>query len=495
VPINRVAIFAAVLFLIQMADGTDVVFGVGCTIFILIAAFAFNAAGGLTRTSGVYVFSYATMAFLIGVCYKAFLGEPAQSNLLVPRTDIEAYVASIVGMYGAVIVSRQLSRGTGLLQNMLRESKMNHASVGCLVLGAFGAFALAMLGESARALQTIFAQLNQLIPLGIIIGVMYEIRRSGGTRSTNLPILFGAAYFFFLGATGFSKQGMLTPYYCWLLPICALRYRLSAWQGISIVVTIFIMFHYLVPFSQYGRGLVPEESTLSQRVSIAETLLEHPERTRQLYYEEEGSFEQSQRGLNAYYNAPEGFWERLQMVSPDDKLIEVTDRGHVFGLLPIKIAFFNVIPHFIWRNKPGMNAGNAYSHEIIGEPLSEGDTTTGISFSPTGEAYHLARWTGVLVIAPLLWCLFFVVFDSVLGDLRATPWGLLALSLISFYAPESGLTGMIYLLTFGLEILVFCAFFATWFAPIIATPILGPDRRATTGNTSFPSGFAPGVRR
>jgi hypothetical protein len=35
--------------------------------------------------------------------------------------------------------------------------------------------------------------------------------------------------------------------------------------------------------------------------------------------------------------------------------------------------------------------------------LSEEDLTTGISFTPTGEAYHMARWLGIFLIAPLLW--------------------------------------------------------------------------------------------
>jgi len=42
VRINRVAIFAAVLFAIQQAEGTDLFFSLGCVAFILIAAFAFN---------------------------------------------------------------------------------------------------------------------------------------------------------------------------------------------------------------------------------------------------------------------------------------------------------------------------------------------------------------------------------------------------------------------------------------------------------------------
>ncbi len=49
----------------------------------------------------------------------------------------------------------------------------------------------------------------------------------------------------------------------------------------------------------------------------------------------------------------------------------------------------------------------------------------------------------------------------------------------SHSAPEGMLTGVIALLTFGVEVLVFCALFATWVAPLLATAVLGPDRRRT----------------
>src|ERR1017187_8124836 len=107
VPMNRVAIFAVALFVMQMLEGTALYFSAGCVAFILIAALAFNTAGGLTRASGAYVFCYSVLVVLIGICYKAFLGEPAQSNLLSPQRDIELYLCSITGMFPAVIVSRR----------------------------------------------------------------------------------------------------------------------------------------------------------------------------------------------------------------------------------------------------------------------------------------------------------------------------------------------------------------------------------------------------
>ena len=209
-------------------------------------------------------------------------------------------------------------------------------------------------------------------------------------------------------------------------------------------------------------------------MTLAVNLLGHPEDTRQTYNHEQE--EGGAGGLGAYYNTPQGFWDRLEFISVDDRLINVTDQGHVFGLLPLKAELLNSIPHVFWKDKPTLPFGNIYAHEI-GEVVPPDDNTTGISFSPTAEAYHMATWTGVLVIAPLVWFILFVVYDSLFGDLRATPWGLLVVALFSHFAPEGALTGVIYQLTFGVETFVFCAFFATWFAPIFAIPVLGPDRR------------------
>lgn len=487
VPIDRVALFAVALFMVQWFEGTALYFRSGCAVFILVAAFAFNTAGGLTRASGVYVFFYSILVFIIGVCYKAFLGEPGQSNLLDPRTTIAVYVGGITAMLAAVIVSSRFRRKSGLLDNVLKESRMYRASVGCMAFGIAGGFLFSLLGESGNQLNSAFTQLNLLIPLGMIIGVMYEIRRSGGTRSINLLILLAGIYcFLFYGVLNFSKQGMLLPAVCWFFPVCALRFRLSAMQVAACLTTAFVVFYYLVPYSQYGRNLTEDAKTFDQRAALAATLLEHPDKTRKAYEET-----QNAEGLTSYYNQPEGFWDRLQFISVDDRLIDVTDHGHVFGLLPLKAELLNTIPHALWPDKPTINFGNVYAHEV-GE-LPPDDTSTGISWSPTAEAYHMDTWIGLLVIAPLMWFLLFVVYDSLFGDLRTSPWGLLVIALFSHSAPEGALTGTIYVLTFGLEALVFCAFFAAWVAPVFAIPVLGPDRRRAAPQPSFQPAPAPRI--
>ena len=473
IPIEGAGLFAAALFAIQTAEHTPFYFSVGCFAFILIATFAFNIAGGLTRPSGAYVFFYSTLVVIVGLCYKAYLGEPADSNLRDPHTTIQVYVAGISAMFATVLVNRRIARRTGLLVNLLKDRDMYRATIGCIVFGIGAPILLEMLGRSGERLATAFAQLNYLVTVAVILGVVFEIRRSGGTRSVNLPVLFAGAYIFITGGIlGFSKQGMFTPMVCWAIPVCALQYRVTRVQVVGALLMLYVAFSFLVPYAQFGRGEVTSETPFSERVAIAAHYFTNPAETKERYHE---LMDNRSDETVHYYDTPQGFFDRLQFISTDDALIDVTDQGRVFGLLPIQMSFVNVIPHVFWPDKPDFNFGNMYAHEIGGVP--EEDTTTGISFSPTSEAYHLARWVGVLVVAPAIWLLLFAIYDSLCGDTRSSPWGLLVLALISHVAPEGSLVGAIYFLSYGTLTLIFCAFFAAWIAPICSFPVLGPDRR------------------
>lgn len=470
-PLDRVAVFAIVLFVIQTIQGTALYFSIGTLAFLMIAAIAFNAGGGLTRAPGAYVFFYAMLVFVIGIVYKAIRWEPAETNLRVPKTTIEVYVAGISAMLVAVLISRRISRKTGLLQNMMQESQMYRATIGCIVFGIFGTYMIALLGSAGERLNSAFTQLNQLLPVSIIIGTMYEVRRSGGRRSINPPVLLAIVYVFgFFGLIGFSKQGMLEPLYCWLVAVAALRFRLTMLQVVSLLVWVMIVFGLLVPYSQWGRRLTNQGMTYADKAALSVSLLSNPVELRKNYAE----IQSENADQFHYYNTAQGFWDRLQFIATDDSLNEVTEHGNTFGYLPITMGFVNAVPRVFLPNKPTLNFGNMYAHEV--GVLPEEDTTTGISFSPTAEAFHLDRWVGLLVAAPLIWILLFFILDLLCGDLRTTPWGLLAIAIISHIAPEQGIQGCIYLMTFGAEGIVFCALFTTYVAPYFSIAVLGKPK-------------------
>ena len=82
----------------QVIEGTPLTFSLMSLAFILIATVAFNVAGGFARPSVSYIFFYAVIAVIVGLTYKALLGEPADSNLSAPQTTMLVYVGGIFGM-------------------------------------------------------------------------------------------------------------------------------------------------------------------------------------------------------------------------------------------------------------------------------------------------------------------------------------------------------------------------------------------------------------
>ncbi len=312
-------------------------------------------------------------------------------------------------------------------------------------------------------------QVNRFFPLAAILGVINTIRRSGGTRSTNLPVLLAVGFMFSIGAIGFSKEGMFAPFACWILAAASQRYWLSRRQIVVIIIGIILVFRYLVPYSQYGRNL--RQQGVGIDLSLSVSLLMNLGYVRQQYLE--SSVDAYDDHIYGYYNRPQGFFDRLQMFSIDDALIDETENFGTFGLSPIVMGFQNLVPHFIWKDKPQVLIGNIWAHEI--GVLSSDDMTTGVSFSSTASAFHLAGWGGVFFLAPAIWFGLFVLFDSLCGDIRRAPWGLLILVYYIHAAPEGDIASLIYLYVYTSFSIVFAGVMGAYVMPILGTFFIGPE--------------------
>ncbi|RSL17929.1 hypothetical protein EDE15_3481 [Edaphobacter aggregans] len=466
--------FAGLLFTAQLLEGTSLYFSVCSVLFIVIATVAFNLAGGLARPSGAYVFFYSVLAVIVGLCWKAMIGEPGDSNLLNPLLTIRVFLAGITAMLAAVYVSRKLTAKRAFLRNAVAEAKMQNATIGCMITGLFLSFLLMVLTWQSGSALSALAQVNRFLPLAMVLGVVHQIRKSGGTSSVNLPVLISGAAIFAMGVLGFSKEGMFTPLLCWAVAAGSQRYKVSTFQAIGAVLVVVFMFRFLVPYSQYGRNLRSETGSVRENFNVAISLLLDLEDVRQKSnaLAEDPSADSSKE---SYYNTPQGFFDRLQMISVDDALIDLTERNGTFGYSPIIMGFENLVPHFLWPNKPNIGFGNVYSHEL-GGVIAEDDSTTGISFSPSGEGFHIARWTGVLIVAPILWIFLFTLFDSLCGSATESPWGLLVIAQFAHLAPEGMLGGVIYMLGFTTLSIIVAALTAAYVMPVLGTLFKGPEQ-------------------
>jgi hypothetical protein len=469
IPLPPAFYFAGMLCVVQLLEGTNGLFSLGCLFFVIVSVLAFNFAGGFTKPSGSYIFFFSTLTLIIGLCWKAILGEPADSNLDNPILGIGVYLGSICSMFVAVVIARRITTKKAILKDLVTEANMQTATVGCMVTGVLIFVAGWLVPGGNGSVLSAVNQINQFFPLAIVLGTIHTIRRSGGTRSVNLPVMLSSTLLFSIGLFGFSKQGIITPFICWLLAAASQRYRVSRIQiGIGIL-TAFFIFHYLVPYAQYGRSIRGDSA--EENFTVVVSLLSDLGGVREQYLE--SSSDADADIVHGYFNTPQGFFDRLTAFALDDAIIEYKRQTGFDGLFPIIFDFENLVPHVIWKDKPIYNTGNVFAHEV--GILSDEDTTTGVSFSPAAEAYAFLGWRGVFLLAPILWIGLFVLFDSLCGDLRDAPWGLLVAVFFAHIAPEGGLDGVIYMYFYIAFGIVFSAVVGAYVMPVVGTLVIGPE--------------------
>lgn len=482
--------FALVLFGVQQLEHTELLFSVLTVTFIAISTLAFNAAGGFSRPSGAYIFWFVTLAGLIGLVWKAVLGEPAQTNLEMPDVTIAAYNASVVAMLAAVLLTRRWTRRSTGIGGLLHSESVDLglASLGCMAFAVLLIPLGSILPSGGGSLLSIVYRLNLSFPLGIILGVLHTIRRTNGRHSLNLLTFSAMAYIFITGLATYSKQDLFTPLVCWLIPACCARYTLRFRHIVTISTFTFLAFYILTPLSEVGRAVVPENYSTMQRVMFSVTLMSHPTDLRKQAAGE--PIDRSIIGMRGgYYDSSQGLFDRLTMMPIDSGLIAYSERGHYLGFQPVIDSMENWFPHFILPNKVLPVNGNYYAHEIGGLLAAE-DFSTGISFSPASELFHWEGWFGFFVLGPFLWGILFFVSDLVSGDLRMYPWGLILVLIFAHVAPEMGIGGAIGFVWLGNVSVLAVALFSTQIAPILGALFAG-QASPTAEKSLMPVGPIP----
>jgi hypothetical protein len=485
IPLQKTFLFAAAVFVVQLIQHTDPTFASLFFIYIMLSVVTFNAAGGLSRAPGAYVFWFALLTCIIGGLWKIVLGEPGDTNLVSPSVTLATYVVGMMVIFAALQISHRFTRNTQGLSVVMDANRLNlgHAALGCFIANQLTVWANEYLPHGNGSLVNIINQENFFLPLCIILGTIHTIRTSGGRRSVNvLTFIASALIFVYGGLISYSKQGMFTPIVCWGIAAASQRYRLRIWQIVALVAFAVYSVTILSPLSQVGRQLIPENATEWDRLMFTEDLLTHPRRLRADYFEGFGDVDEQGHVVgyaSSYFDSPQGLMDRLNIIRSDDRLVTYTLQGHTVGKMRVIYYFIDWIPHFILPNKeslmpPGIiNAGNFYAHEV-GGLLAPDDFLTGISFSPTAEAFHMDEWLGIIVVGGFVWTLLFISIDFVCGDLRYSPIGLISVLAFAHVAPESLIGNLVYFIFFQELGIVIAIVFCAYFAPVMGQLLSGP---------------------
>lgn len=469
IPLAKAFAFCMVFFVVQLFQHTNVIFAMLYFAFVMLAVVAFNFAEGFTRIIGAYIFWYSTLIVIFGVFWKAVVAEPADSNLMSPLLDMGLYACSMGMLLAVTLLNkkmdfRRLGLGGGLSGAQL---DLTAAGLGCIITSILINLAGATFGQAQGGIVSALAQINFFFPLGIILATAGAIRDSGGKRSMNFASTLGIVLFSLQGLVAFSKQGMLTPYVCWLIGAFYMRLRVRLIHVVVMILMVILTFTFIGPLSA-SRDLSQDVYSFGDKLSIIVYQITHWKQ----FQEHVANLDERSghdNGAPTYYNQPQGSMiERLSMIPPDDRLITYEAKGNFEGIAPVIEWFGNLLPRFLLPNKTNEYTGNFFAHKSGGY-VAEDDTTTGISFSPVSSAYSCEGWGGIFWLMPAIWVLLFTSIDFVAGDLRKYPWGLLTVVYFAHAAPEGMLSGMIFYLGNGNIGMLFAIIISTRIAPIIGT--------------------------
>jgi hypothetical protein len=486
VPVPKVFLAASGLMLLQLYQGTGFGFSLLFFGFTMASAYAFNLAGGFRRVIGAYIFWFALLVPYLGVFWKSVLGEPADSNLSEPLLTMAAYTASMAMLALVSVITAKVDlRPVGI---SARAPTLDYqlAAQGCMVFWFLVYFIGGFYQYLFPALYSALRQIDLFRQLVIILGTIAVIRQSQGRRSISPLTLLTMLWLVWDGMMSTSKQAMMAPFVCWLIAATYARLRLTPVRYVAIAVGTVLCFTVFTQISQ-ARNRIPEGLSYGVHAALVVDELIH--------YGDLVEFNKNAIDPNVsqyahhYYNSVQnGLISRLSMISPDDSFFHYAAGVPPIGLQPVTDSFQGLLPNFILsKRKEGFGYGNHYAHEIGGY-LPADDFTTGISFSPVPEAYHVAGWFGIFFVLPGIWVLLFLSIDFVCGDLKDAPWALLVMVWLAHAAPESLLNGLIYYMGYGNFGIVVAITFCTRVAPILGTFITGSSLPNASTMAPVPTG-------
>ncbi len=481
-------VFTALLLVGQVAVGTDPLFAVLTTLFLMLFTGAVNRGGGLFYASGAYIFFNGVLVCILGLVWKTLLLEPGQAHIDAPVTTMAVYCGGMGGMWLAVWASKRLTPKKGYLSSFVSQEIMMQSAIGCLILGSVLILAFGSRTQTGGTFGAALNEVNRFPQFAIMLATAYEIRASGGRRAWNWVVILQVAIIFALGVIYTSKEGMFQGPVTWGITAVAYGFNFRPKVLVAGAAFVFIMLFYMVPYSQYVRSFRDKDGS---RVANQATALEYIfklNEVRDLYKQQADDPALYTSGPHMF-NTSQGLLDRLTAMPMDAALVDFTDQGYVFGLYPTYHGIIGTVPTLIWKNKPTFFTGNEYGRELT--ILSPDDYSTGIAFSPQADAYHQAKWFGIFVVMPLVCFTYFLANDAFAGSVKDSPWPLLLVVLASHLAPEGGIDSMQLQVVEGSFGLMFMAVVIRYILPLVVRVMTGGERTVVRKSRQFRLGAQP----
>lgn len=446
---------------IQLVQGTDPVFAGLMLVSQLCAITAFNHMGGMTHMTGAFCLFAILPTVSIPEVAHLLLGQPGDFNLVHPvKTAAVCALFFFCVMVTAWFISL-IKHPVALLEH-LRFSIVELRIVSILACCAALFINLRILTLDGPVPDgSLLAALNHFYPFLIAISVMMATYVRITVTSGQSVISWYVGFLLILavvpGMLSASKEGMLTPFLCWLVVVASSRHRFS-WHGVAgLAFVMLVIWTYVYPFSQNARAPVRAANSLSEKVGLIVDYFRDPSQ----FVDVNASYQKSSEfGLDT---ARVSIIARYSTLPSIDMLIDADQKMGYTGIERYLPVLVSVVPHALWPDRPSPITTNELGHKA-GFTMNAGDTTTGIAIGSPGLFFDLGGWLALVVYVLACFGLFFFAAVRLVGSSSTGIWGLVLIGTEANIAGNAGPDSM-----FSLAIL----FVGTFAAMLLALKLIG----------------------
>jgi len=438
IPFRGALVVLSVVLLFQLIEGTDPVFAILMLIAQLATVVSFNLLGGIRHMAGAFCLFMVLPTVTVPELAHLILGQPGEMNLQHPIATAGVCAVFFLSVMIAALFASSIRHPEpylGRIHFSILELRIVIV-LSCIFAGAISVAYYTAGGPAEDG--SLLAALNHFYPFMIAASIMLATYvRLETTNGRSCMSWYVAALILFnvtTGILGASKEGILTPIFCWLVVVAAARYRFS-WLGtVSVICLLLLLWFTVYPFSQRARSPVREALTLSEKVDLVLLFFSDPSTFPEISPAEESSeFGVSTPKVNIV--------ARYSLLGTIDMLIDADQKVGYTSIERYAPVLIAMVPHAIWPDRPLPISSNELGHKA-GFRIDENNTETGIAIGGPALFFDVGGWLALIVYTTLCFSLFFLVALRFVGSADNSVWGLVPIGMEALGAGTASPGGM-----------------------------------------------------
>ena len=411
------------LLSLQLLTGTDPLFAGLVLIFTVLFSLTLRLLNGIKTLTGCCVFFFGMQNIVVSQFAKVYFGEPAESRLVVPTITMAVYDLFMFGVLCGVLTLRKpfFARRRPLFMPEMNPQKLRWMAFFFTLLALAQVVVGHTLGINSDTGDAnvggpvgMLHQIPGVIALAVACGTAYEIIASEGRKSLGITNGFIIVFTFLFGVVDAGREKMITAVLVYFITCIAFRFRFRPRHYVIMASLAYIAQFILFPYALYGRDIVrtPRFEENIRRASVLFVdVVENPLKF-QTILEQKGEKYHSQFN---YFPIPNATLQRSSLIPTNAGIVDATLRDGTTGLGTLALGFEMAVPRFLLPDKAVLGNSNQLAHREPGL-VGKHDFTTGITIGPASDAFSMAGWPGVFLLAYFLALFYFGAFRYVTGD-------------------------------------------------------------------------------